>query len=128
MNYKTITLLLSSMISSNLQATDTDSFAACKLNVLASNCNIGRNEKAPAFMKKGGPASCFVGLDIAPKKDKRVAAAFQQIITEEKYLRSGLEEEIKKIKLCLVDLESLRKCDIGYATAARLIDEIQLCK
>lgn len=104
-----------------------DKFTACKLYVLASNCNIGRDKKAPAFMKEGGPATCFVGLDVAPEDDPKLRAPFKQIIQEEKYTRQGLEKEIIDIKKCLVSHETLSECKIGFIAAGGM-QQIEFCK
>lgn len=102
-----------------------DKDTACKLNVLLSNCSIGRDKKAPAYMRTGGPASCFVGVDVTPKGI--ATSPFNKIITEEKYTRKGLEEEITEIKNCLVNIEALRNCNIGYS-AAGLVKNVKACQ
>lgn len=112
-----ISLSLLGVFSAAKAESKLDRFTACKLYVLASNCNIGRDENAPAFMRTGGPASCFAGLDAVPEAYSKLDTPFRQVISEEGYTRTGLEKEIDEINACLVSPDALRDCRIGFVVA-----------
>ncbi len=94
-------------------------FTACKLYVLAANCNLGRDQQAPAYLRQGGPASCFAGLDTAITEDGQARGRlfFDTVIAEEQYSRSHYEAEIDQISGCLDDVEALRNCDLGFVAS-----------
>ena len=122
-----ILLISFGILNTSLAEPTMDKDTACKLTVLLSNCNIGRDKKAPAYMKEGGPASCFVGIDVAPKNIPSATSPFNQIIYEERYIRTGLEKKIKEIKKCLVNMEALTNCNIGFSAAGG-VKTIKACQ